>query len=152
MTSSGLQSRLLCGLVLLLFGGCQIVESRSRSLFYFSATSAGYAGRFRIAHGRWPADSAELERFMCAAGQAEAFGLVRPDCAEAASLPYRLELVPLGADLRIRYLEDSGDAVCTLRLLAPPADGAAISPMIVIKSSLLACRGGAFEQARVIRE
>jgi hypothetical protein len=69
------------------------------------------------------------------------------------SLSYRMELVPAGDDLRIRYFEPSGRPLCALRVLAPTRDEATrVFPNIVIKSTLLSCRGDAIERPVVARE
>jgi hypothetical protein len=131
--------------------GCAVVESRMMSLSYFSATSAAYAGRFRLAHGRWPGDARELGEFVCTSDHVELSGFERGSCDDVLGLPYRLELTRDGDDLRIRYFE-SDAAVCSLRLLAPPAHtDSRVFSMIVIKSTLFACHGGLFVQRKLAK-
>lgn len=144
--ASRLISGLICGVASLLQAGCQALEARALSMLHFTATSAGYAGRFRIAHDRWPANVNELDEFMCMAGRAEQFGLARLTCEEVVAFPYRIELQPIGDDLRIRCFESPDTPVCSLKLFAPPTDAhRKIFPALMIRSTLFECRAGAFE-------
>jgi hypothetical protein len=139
-------SGVLCGVALLLCG-CQYVTSRLESAAYFSITSAGYAGRFRLAYGRWPANVNELEEFMCMRGRAEQFGLERLSCNELVTLPYRTVLEPQGQDLRIRYFDSANALMCSLKLRAPRVGvDAAIFPAILIESTMFSCSGSPWKQ------
>jgi hypothetical protein len=131
---------LVCGAALLL-GGCQFVSDRVLNTAYFSTTSAGYAGRFRLAYARWPAGSEELEAFMCMRGRAEQFGLLRHSCDDVVHVSYRTELKSTGDDLRMSYFDSSdGTLLCTLKLRAPTADADTRTfPRIRIESTLFGC-------------
>jgi hypothetical protein len=132
---------LLCGAAMLL-GGCQVVTARLESAAYFSITSAGYAGRFRLAYGRWPANTDELEEFTCMRGRADKFGMQTITCDEIVRTPYRTVLEPDGRDLRIRYYDRANALACTLELRAPPPGAEhSIFPSILIESNLFACSG-----------
>jgi hypothetical protein len=139
---------LICSASVLALAGCQLLEGRSLSLFHFASSSAGYAGRFRLAEGRWPGVS-ELEEFMCVRGRADRHALPLLSCDEVVSSPYRMEMLPLGNDLQIRYFE--GDQpVCRLRLIAPrPEPDPEVFPMIIIKSTLFSCPGRPRHRASV---
>lgn len=139
---------LFCG-VAAAQAGCQAVEERAKSLLYFSVSSAGYAGRFRLAEGRWPAVG-ELEEFMCMRGRAERFGMPMLTCEQVVNSPYRIGMKPAGEDLEIRYFEPGGTEVCRLRLVAPRAGAHSdMFPKIIIRSTVFACAGGAWERERV---
>jgi hypothetical protein len=134
-------SGVLCGVALLLCG-CQYVTTRLESAAYFSITSAGYAGRFRLAYGRWPASVNELEEFMCMRGRADQFGLARLSCDELVTLPYRTVLEPRGRDLRIRYFDSANALMCSLTLRAPRLGAdAKVFPAILIESTMFSCPG-----------
>ena len=124
------------------FTGCESLLPRVDSARLFASQSAAYAGRFRLAYGRWPATVNELEEFTCMPGRADKFGLEQPSCDELIRQPYRMELAPQGADLRMRFIDAVGEPVCTLRVLAPHADvHAEVFPMIEIRTNLFSCTG-----------
>jgi hypothetical protein len=133
----------------LLLAGCQFLERRLESAAYFSATSAGYAGRYRIAFGRWP-NVAELEEFTCMPGRADKFGLAQISCDEVVTLPYRTELTPQGKDLRLRYFARSdGALLCSLRLRATELGADTNTfPRIVIQSTIFSCTGSGWNRTR----
>jgi hypothetical protein len=125
---------------LLLLSGCQAVQRHALAVFYFSEVSAGYAGRYRLATGHWPATVAELEEFACMRGRAEQYGMRRMDCAEVVALPFRTELQPVGKDLWLRYFDSANNRLCSLRLRAPPREVSRWAhPMIVIKTTVFSC-------------
>jgi hypothetical protein len=130
---------LMCALLPSL-GGCELLRlNEGRG---FAVTSAGYAGRFRIAHGRWP-DVNELEEFSCMRGRADRFGLALLFCEEVVNAPYETRLTVLGPNLRMTFLNAEHQPVCELTVLAPPARADRdVFPMIVIRTSVFACRGG----------
>ncbi len=117
------------------------------SAAYFSVTSAGYAGRFRIAFGRWPASVDELDEFMCMTGQADRYELTRRTCDDVVSWPYRTVLTPEGKHLRIRYFDrSSSELVCNLQVQAPPAGARADTfPKIIINTTVFTCAGPGWE-------
>lgn len=126
-----------------MLAGCQYLERRLESAAYFSVTSAGFAGRFRIAFGRWPASVNELEEFICVPGHADRFAIHQMSCDDVVAWPYRTELIPDGNHLRMNYYDRStGKLLCKLRLQAPP-DGADLDifPMVVIRSTVISCSG-----------
>lgn len=122
-------------------GGCQFLRDRLGSAAYFTATSAGYAGRYRLANGQWPPNVGVLEEFMCMPGRADRHGLLQLSCDEVVSLPYRMELTPQGEDLRVRYFDKSdGALLCTLRLHAPRAGvDTDTFPKFIIRSTIFSC-------------
>jgi len=120
-------------------GGCGL--TRWNSGREFATTSAGYAGRFRLAYGHWPAMN-ELEEFMCMRGRADRFGLEQKSCDAVVSPPYRTQLTSVADDLRMQFYDSAKRRMCSLRVLAPPTEvGKSIAPMIVIKTTLLECPG-----------
>jgi hypothetical protein len=132
---------LLCTVCLGLTG-CEALLPRADAARVFATQSAAYAGRFRLAYGRWPASVNELEAFMCMSGHADRFGLEQPTCDEIVNQPYRTVLMPTGADLRMRYVDSSGESVCTLRIHAPAADAdTTVFPMITIRTTVFSCPG-----------
>lgn len=125
---------------LLALSGCQVVERHALAVLYFSELSAGYAGRYRLATGNWPATVAELEEFACMRGRAEQYGMRRMDCAEVVALPFRTEMQPVGKDLRLRYFDTANNRLCSLRLRAPaPQVSRWAHPMIIIKTTVFSC-------------
>jgi hypothetical protein len=122
-----------------MLGGCELLRlNEGRG---FAVTSAGYAGRFRIAHGRWP-DVNELEEFSCMRGRADTFGLALLFCEEVVNAPFRTQLAPSGPNLRMTFLNAERKPVCKLTVLAPaPRADKDVFPMIVIKTRVLSCRG-----------
>jgi hypothetical protein len=121
--------------------GCQVAQERMRAAGYFAATQAGYAGRFRLAYGRWPADANQLEEFMCMRDRAERFKLARVSCDRVVNLSYNTELIPEGKHLRMRFRDSTNALLCSLRVRAPSSDeGSGVFPRIVITTSLAACR------------
>lgn len=133
-------TRLVMGLVLLAAsGGCSLLHLNEGRVF--ATYSAGYAGRFHIAYGRWP-NADELEEFVCMSGRADRFGLVQISCDDLVRKPYRTQLTPRGTDLRMQFFDAAKKSVCILTVLAPPArHDADVFPMIVIKTSVFSCRG-----------
>jgi hypothetical protein len=122
-------------------GGCELMKWNSGR--EFATTSAGYAGRFRLAYGHWPSMN-ELEEFMCMRGRADHFGLELKSCDEIVKPPYRTQLLPLANDLNMKFFDASKQEMCSLIVLAPPkAETTALSPSIVIKTTLLSCPGDA---------
>ncbi len=110
----------------------------------FAIFSAGYAGRFHIAYGRWPADVNELEEFVCMRGRADRFGLAQISCDDLLRKPYRTELTPSETHLEMRFSDLSKKPLCSLKVLTPPPrSGTDVFPMIVIKTSVFTCRGDA---------
>ena len=136
----------LGGAIALLLAGCQLLERRLESAAYFSVTSAGYAGRYRIAFGRWPANVNELEEFTCMPGRADKFGLALMSCDDVVTVPYRTELSPQGKDLRLRYFDKSnGELLCSLKLRATELGADANTfPRIVIESTVFTCAKSPF--------
>jgi hypothetical protein len=131
---------MLMGAALLPVSGCQVVERHTLSVLYFSQVSAGYAGRFRLATGRWPATTTELEEFSCMPGRAERYGLHRMSCDDVVRLPLRTEMYDEGGDLRLRYTDPAGARLCSLRLRAPASGSeSALIPMLVIRTSVFSC-------------
>jgi hypothetical protein len=124
-----------------MIGGCQLLRmNEGRAL---AAQMAGYAGRFRIAYGRWPTDVNELEEFVCMRGRADSFDLDRIDCDELVRMPYSTQITSRSAHLQMQFFDSAKKPICRLLVLAPPADAdAAVFPMIVVKTSVFSCRGG----------
>jgi hypothetical protein len=129
---------LMCAL-LPFIGGCEVLRlNEGRE---FAVYSAGYAGRYRIAHGRWP-DVRELEEFTCMHGRADDFGLALRSCEEVVLAPYHTRLTPNGGHLRMEFIDAAQKTVCTLEVLSPPARAdKAVFPMVVIKTSVFSCPG-----------
>ena len=76
-------------------------------------------------------------------GRADRFGLALATCEDVVNSPYRPQLAPRGADLEMLFVTAADKLVCRLTLIAPPPDAdKAVFPMIVIKTTALACRGG----------
>jgi hypothetical protein len=109
----------------------------------FVATAwAAYAGRFRIAYGRWPTIS-ELEEFSCMHGRADSFGLQLSSCDDIVNAPFRPRLIPRGANLEMRFVDAAQKPVCRVTVYEPSANAdKAMFPMIVIKTHVFACPGG----------
>lgn len=122
-----------------LLGGCglpRLNEGRQ-----FAVYSAGYAGRFHIAYGRWPTLD-ELEEFVCMRGRADGFGLAQVSCDALVSKPYRTQITPQVTYLEMRFFDLDTKPVCDLRVLIPkPRDKKDLFPMVVIKTRLFSCRG-----------
>ena len=120
-------------------GGCELMRPNAGRLF--AIESAGYAGRFRLAHDRWPSLS-ELEEFMCMTGRADRYGLALLTCKEVVFAPLHTRLAPAGRDLRMEFIDDEKRSVCRLRVRAPDAaDRRSAFPKIVIDTSVYACPG-----------
>ena len=131
---------LACAL-LSMIGGCELLRLNEGRVF--ATQVAGYAGRFRIAYGRWPADVNELEEFICMRGRADSFDLDRIDCEELVRVPYSMQIAASHAHLQMQFFNSAKEPICRLRVLAPPADAdAAVFPMIVVKTSVFSCPGG----------
>ena len=117
------------------------MQERLLAAGYFAGLHAGYAGRFRLAYGRWPAGESELEEFMCMRDRAERFKLTRVSCDEVVRLPYHTELIPEGKHLRMRFLDSTNAVLCSLRVWAPEReDRADVFPRIVITTTLAGCQ------------
>jgi hypothetical protein len=131
---------LFAGVIALMLGGCQLAKQRMEAAGYFAATQAGYAGRFRLAYGRWPANVNELEEFMCMRGRAEKFKLARFSCDQIVTLTYSTELIPEGKHLGMRFRDSNHSIMCSLRVWAPsPEAGAQFFPQIRISTTMTAC-------------
>jgi hypothetical protein len=129
----------LAGVMLSSLGGCELMKWNAGR--EFAATSAGYAGRFRLAYGHWPSMS-ELEEFMCMRGRADRFGLDLKSCDDFVKPAYRTQLTPLANDLNMKFFDSSQQEMCSLTVLAPPKDETtSLSPTIAIKTTLLSCPG-----------
>ena len=138
-------TKLVLALVLLpVIGGCSVLRlNEGRE---FAVYSAGYAGRFRLAYGRWPASVNELEEFVCMRGRADRFDLAQISCEELVRKPYRTQIIPRGPYLEMRFFDLAKKRVCSLKVLTPPVRSEAdVFPMIVIKTSVLSCRGNGGE-------
>jgi hypothetical protein len=129
---------LVCTL-LPMIGGCELLRlNKGRE---FAVQSAGYAGGFRIAYGRWP-NFSELEEFSCMHGRADRFGLALLTCEEVVDAPFLTQLVPSGVHLRMQFFNSAQKEVCNLTVIAPPArEDKNAFPMIVIKTTVFSCRG-----------
>jgi len=128
----------VCALLPLL-GGCELLRmNQGRG---FAIHSAGYAGGFRLAYGRWP-DINELEEFSCMHGRADKFGLALLSCEQVVDAPYRTQLTPSGAHLRMQFFDSSRKEVCSLTVIAPRARAdKGVFPMVVVKTTVFSCRG-----------
>jgi hypothetical protein len=131
---------LLLASTLLLSTGCETLRLNEGR---FDATVwAAYAGRFRIAYAHWPT-IAELEEFSCMEGRADRYGLALSTCEDVMNSPYRPRLAPRGANLEMLFMSAADKLVCRLTVIAPPAAAdKAVFPMIVIKTTVMACPGG----------
>lgn len=132
---------MVCSAAWLTLGGCEsLAVPVIQTAAFHAATSAGYAGRFRLAYSRWPS-AGELEEFMCMPGQAGKFGLDPISCDDVAALPYRLELTPRGDDLQMKFFDSSNQLHCSLVVRAPPTGAdTATFPMIRIRTSVFSCK------------
>lgn len=118
-----------------------MAQERLLAAGYFAGMHAGYAGRFRLAYGRWPTGEIELEEFMCMRDRAERFKLTRVSCDDVVSVPYRTELIPEGKHLRMRFRDSTNAVLCSLRVCAPVQDvGTGVFPRIVITTTLAGCK------------
>jgi hypothetical protein len=134
-------ARLAVALVLSpIAGGCSAL--RLNGAREFAVYSAGYAGRFHIAYGRWPANVNELEEFVCMRGRADRFGLAQISCDELVQKPYRTQLNPREAYLEMRFFDLAKKPLCSLKVLTPPPRSVEdVFPMVVIRTSVFSCRG-----------
>ena len=125
--------------MILTFSGCELLRPNFAQVY--AVESAGYAGRFRLAHGRWPS-MGELEEFMCMHGRADKYGLGLRTCEEVVNPPYTTLMSPLGRDLQMQFFNSGRQNVCRLTVRAPEEnrrDG--YYPTIVIETTVFSCRG-----------
>ncbi len=130
---------MVCCAAGLALAGCQAtVFSALKPVLVKSMTTAGYAGRYRIAYQRWPTLT-ELEEFMCMPGRADKFGMKQMSCDDVVALP-RMDLAPRGADLEMKYFDASNRLTCRLLVRAPPKGAGTAFPMVKIQTNLFSCR------------
>jgi hypothetical protein len=132
-------TKVILASALLLMVGCEILRPNEGR--FVATVWAAYAGRFRIAYGHWPT-IAELEEFSCMRGRADRFGLELSSCDDVVNSPYRPRLMPHGLNLEMHFINAAGKPVCRLTVIAPAASADQdVFPMIVIKTTVLACPG-----------
>lgn len=140
---------LLLAFVLVAAPGC---ESMSMNEGKFNAVmAAGQAGKFRRETGRWPRNQGELIAHGCPAldeSRADTAGMRKmrappaSGCQFFADLPYRLELQPQAADLRMVLRDTADKLVCRLVIVAPPVESTrSLLPQVKIRTTVFTCPG-----------
>jgi hypothetical protein len=101
--------------------------------------AATAAGQFRVATGRWPADGAELDQYLCrtALGEMDRDTVWEYPCDGPEPPPFLTELRPSGSALLLTVRDRSRRSLCRLRL-SVPAPGA---PLVRVRTSLFSCPG-----------
>jgi len=132
-------TKMILASALLLKVGCESLRPNEGR--FVATVWAAYAGRFRIAYGHWPSIT-ELEEFSCMQGRADQFGLELSSCDDIVNSPYRPRLTPHGPNLEMHFINAAEEPVCRLTVIAPPTGADKdVFPMIVIKTTVLACPG-----------
>jgi len=119
--------------------GCELLRPNVARVY--AVETAGYVGRFRLAHDRWPSIS-ELEEFMCMHGRADNYGLGLRTCEDVVNPLYTLQMSSQGQDLQLQFYNSERQNVCRLTVLAPAkSELSGYYPTIVIETTVFACRG-----------
>ncbi len=127
-----------------LLAGCGTFLPNPGRLQAWSA--AAHAGHFHRVHGRWPVDVRELAGLPCPrldemSGQPVLAEPAVAPCDFVATLPYRIVLMPRGAQLAMSFRDARGRETCKLTVVTPERIADTISPMVRIHTTVFGCPG-----------